>query len=57
VDYLVTQSNIIAAVEGQDQEIEDVRQWLTDGVAPFFDDRPEASFLFGGFIWYLRHNE
>ena len=54
VDYLVTQSNIIARVEGGDERIQDVRQWLTDSVAPFFDQRAEAAFIFGGPIWYLR---
>jgi SAM-dependent methyltransferase len=54
VDYLVTQSNVIAAVEGQGQDIEGVRTWLSRGVAPFFGNRPTASFLFGGSIWYLR---
>jgi len=54
VDYLVTQSNIIAAVEGGTENIEDVRQWLTQSVTPFFEGRAEATFLFRGPIWYLR---
>ena len=54
VDYLVTQSNIIAAVEGGKERIEDVRQWLTESVTPFFEGRAEATFLFRGPIWYLR---
>lgn len=54
VDYLVTQSNIIAAVEGGKESIEDVRQWLTASVTPFFEGRAEATFLFRGPIWYLR---
>jgi len=54
VDYLVTQSNIIAAVEGGNQKIEDVRQWIAEGIRPFFGAQPEATFLFGGSIWYLR---
>jgi SAM-dependent methyltransferase len=54
VDYLVTQSNVIAAVEGGKERIEDVRQWLTESVTPFFEGRAGATFLFRGPIWYLR---
>lgn len=54
VDYLVTQSNVIAAVEGGKERIEDVRRWLTENVEPFFTGRAEATFMFRGPIWYLR---
>lgn len=54
VNYLVTQSNIIAAVEGGAESIQDVRQWLTESVTPFFEGRAEATFMFRGPIWYLR---
>jgi hypothetical protein len=52
--YLVTQSNVIATVEGGKESIGDVRQWLTASVTPFFADGAEAKFLFRGPIWYLR---
>ncbi len=54
VDYIVTQSNIIAAVEGGKERIADIRQWLTASVTPFFADRAAATFMFHGPIWYLR---
>jgi hypothetical protein len=54
VTYLVTQSNVIAAVEGGRESITDVREWLREGTAPLFGTRTEASFLFAGPIWYLR---
>jgi len=54
VDYLVTQSNVIAAVEGGKERIEDVMRWLTENIAPFFAGRAEATFMFRGPIWYLR---
>jgi ubiquinone/menaquinone biosynthesis C-methylase UbiE len=54
VDYLVTQSNIIVTVEGGSEEITNVREWLSENIAPFFRNRMEANFLFGGSIWYLR---
>jgi SAM-dependent methyltransferase len=53
VDYLVSQSNVIAAVEGGHQGIEHVRAWLTDRVSPFFQGDDERTFLFGGPIWYF----
>ena len=54
VDYLVTQSNVIAAVEGGSEHIDDVREWLTGHIRPIFGDRGEATFRFHGPIWYLR---
>ena len=53
VDYLVSRSNVIAAVEGGDQSIEQVRAWLTERVGPFFRGDEERTFLFGGPIWYF----
>ena len=54
VEYLLTQSNVIAAVEGGTQEINEVRDWLTKSVRPFFAGHDEASFLFNVPIWYLQ---
>ncbi|HEX8000483.1 MAG TPA: class I SAM-dependent methyltransferase [Pyrinomonadaceae bacterium] len=54
VDYLLTQSNVIAVVEGGSGEIEEVRRWLTESTGPFFDGLAEASFLFDVPIWYLQ---
>jgi len=53
VDYLVSRSNVIAAVEGGHQSIEQVRCWLTDRVGLFFQGDQERTFLFGGPIWYF----
>jgi ubiquinone/menaquinone biosynthesis C-methylase UbiE len=54
IDYLVTQSNIIAAVEGGNQTMDDVSKWLTESIQPIIGERTEATFIFGGPIWYLR---
>ena len=54
VEYLLTQSNVIAAVEGGAKEIGEVRLWLTENVRPFFAGRAEAGFLFNVPIWYLQ---
>jgi ubiquinone/menaquinone biosynthesis C-methylase UbiE len=51
--YLTTQSNVIAAVEQGSETVEEVYGWLLDQVQPFFVVSP-ATFLFGGYIWYLR---
>ena len=53
VDYLVSRSDVIAAVEGGRQSIEQARAWLIERVVPFFGGNEERSFLFGGPIWYF----
>lgn len=54
VEYLLTQSNVIAAVEGESQEIGMVRQWLTENIQPLFAGRSEIAFLFDIPVWYLQ---
>lgn len=63
VEYLLTQSNVIAAVEGGTEELPEVRRWLAESIKPFFaGGHHEAGFLFNIPIWYLqtqdesRHN-
>jgi len=46
VEYLLTQSNIIAVVEGGTERIADVRRWITASVTPFFADRADVTFMF-----------
>lgn len=55
VDYLVTQSNVIAAVEGGDEEIGEVRRWLTENIKSLFGEVKKGSFPFSGPIWYLQN--
>ena len=54
VDYLVTQSNVIAQIEGGNEGVEEVRNWLTRIVEPIFDGADEQGFLFNAPIWYLK---
>jgi SAM-dependent methyltransferase len=54
VDFLSTQSNVIAAVEGRGEEIGAAREWLTQGVRPLFGEAARAEFLFDAPIWCLR---
>lgn len=54
VNYLLSHSNVIAAVEFGSEEIEEVRLWLTESIKPLFGDSEEASFLFNAPIWFLQ---
>jgi len=51
--YLMTQSNVIAAVEDEGESPESVREWLVESVAPMFGE-PRGTFRFGGVIEYLQ---
>ncbi len=53
IAYLVTQSNIIAAVEGGRESLTEVEAWLATQLEPFFTPHGEGTFRFRGFIWYL----
>lgn len=52
VNYMLTQTNVIAAVEGGKESLQDVESWLMNETAPFFKDA-KATFMFRGPIWYL----
>jgi SAM-dependent methyltransferase len=54
IDYLVSQSNVIAAVEGGGEKIEEVRRWMRACLAPYFGEASEADFLFNAPIWFLQ---
>ncbi len=54
VDYLVTQTNVIAAVEEGEEGIDEVRGWLLRELASFFEGRGSRNFVFEGPIWILR---
>ncbi len=54
VDYLMTHSNVIAKVEGGDEEAQEVRASLTEKIKPFFAGRGEAGFLFKAPIWLMQ---
>ena len=53
VNYLTTQTNIIAAVERGAETIEEATTWLHRELEPFFT-APRGTFLFGGPVIYLR---
>lgn len=54
VNYLLSHSNVIAAVEFGSEEIDEVRRWLTENIKPLFGASEEANFLFNAPIWFLR---
>jgi len=54
VDYLVTQSNVIALVEFGREHIEEARVWLIRALEPMFPESGEREFLFTAPIWYLQ---
>ena len=54
IDYLLTQTNVIAAIERGESTLDDVRAYLTTGVSPFFTSSEKQTFDFGGPISYLR---
>ena len=53
-DYLLSQSNVIAAVEGGTEDAAEVRAWMLDGLAPVFGDAADANFLFDAPVWFLQ---
>ncbi|MBA2732152.1 MAG: class I SAM-dependent methyltransferase [Acidobacteria bacterium] len=54
IDYLMTHSNVIAAVEVGGEDINEVRRWLMETLKPLFGNLEEAIFPFHGPIWYLQ---
>jgi ubiquinone/menaquinone biosynthesis C-methylase UbiE len=54
VSYLVTQSNVIAMVEGGKEGIEEAKTWLMESIRPMFRKAKEKELLFTAPIWYLQ---
>ncbi len=57
VAFVATQSNVIAAVEGKGESLEEVNAWLMRGMGPFFGKTREMVFLFDAPIWCLQRSE
>ena len=57
-DYLTTQSNVTALVEGGRERIEAVRRWFADELKAMYIAHAQpidmGSFVFNGPIWYLQ---
>jgi SAM-dependent methyltransferase len=53
VAYLMTQTNVSAAIKQGRESLESVNQWLLEQVQPFFAG-PRAAFVFVSRAWYLK---
>ena len=53
VDYLMTHSNVIAAVEERGEKAGAVRRWISDLVTPMFQG-PRGTFQFAGKMWFVQ---
>jgi len=56
VAYLMTQSNVTAAIEGGRETAASVRTWLMNSLAPRFGGGA-GTYQFGGEIWYLQRHQ
>ncbi len=54
VDYLLTHTNIIAAIERGNWTLDEVRAYLSTEVSPYFPSQEPRAFDFGGPIILLR---
>ena len=54
IDYLLTQTNVIAAIDRGESTLDDARAYLTTEISPFFTSSEQQAFDFGGPITYLR---
>lgn len=53
-DFFASQSNIIAAVEGRNETIDEARTWLKGHLERFFETSSTHDFVFQAPIWYLQ---
>lgn len=56
VDFLITLTNVIAFVENGELSIEEAKQWIAEGIKPFFNKNERKRFTFSSPIWCLRQN-
>ena len=54
IDYLLTQTNVIAAIDRGESTLDGARAYLTTEISPFFTLAEQQAFDFGGPITYLR---
>jgi SAM-dependent methyltransferase len=53
IDFLVTQSNVIVAVDTGNESLQDVKTWMRTTLAPLLPQQ-KGTFIFRGYIWYLQ---
>lgn len=57
VDFLVSQTNVIACVEQAGEPLHEVRQWITARVRHFFDARSPQPVMHRAPLWIMRRAE
>ena len=53
IEYMLTQSNVIVAVEMGHETLSEAREWMHTTLAPIVPEGEKGSFEFRGYIWYL----
>jgi len=54
IEYMLTQSNVIVAVDMGNETLSEARQWMHATLAPIVPEGEKGTFLFGGYIWYMQ---
>jgi len=54
IEYMLTQSNVIVAVDMGNETLSEARNWMHTTLTPIIPDREKGTFLFGGYIWYMQ---
>lgn len=53
IEFLLTQSNIIVAVDMEHESLEEVRTWMHTTLVPLIPEK-KGIFMFCGYIWYVQ---
>ena len=53
VEFMLTQSNIIAAVDMGGQSLDEAREWMHSTLSALLTVTP-VTFVFGGYVWYIQ---
>lgn len=54
IEFMLTQSNVIVAVDMGDEALSEARAWMHATLKPIVPDDEKATFLFRGYIWYMQ---
>ena len=52
VEFMLTQSNVISAVDMGSEPLSASREWMKRTLAPIFPEK-KATLWFAGYVWYL----
>ena len=54
VEYMLTQSNVIAAVDMGNETLTEARNWMHSTLTSIVPNGEQGTFLFDGYIWYMQ---